>query len=79
MYIYIFNLYSSIKGGQLVGSWIGVSMYFPLGTVSLPLLVVMSCFGYYNFFELRKCPHSHFGQNLFYPAYWTIVPGYYVL
>ncbi len=33
---------TSIKGGRLVGSRIGVSMCFSLGTVSSPLSVVMS-------------------------------------
>jgi len=37
---------TSIKGGQLVGSQIGVSMCFSPGTVSSPISVVMSCFGY---------------------------------
>jgi len=31
------------------------------------------------FLELCKCPHSHSRQNLFYPAYHLIVPGYSVL
>jgi len=43
---------SSIKGGWLVGSQIEVSMCFFLGTVSLPLLVVMFCFGYYKNFRI---------------------------
>jgi len=37
---------TSIKRGRLVGSWIGISMCFSLGTVSLSILSVVSISSY---------------------------------
>jgi len=52
---------------------------FPPGTASLPILSIVSISGYYDFFELRTCPHSHSGLKLFALGNQIYVTRYYVL
>jgi len=52
---------TSIKGGRVGGSRIGLSTFFYPGSINSRGSVVQSCFGFF-FFELLTCLRSHFGQ-----------------